>query len=498
MTNLQLKEVAKEATNKDFYNQFATANVVTAVIGYFGQFISALTEFHFIFVAGGGVYQWNFTLKNIVATLAGLAAVYIFEVIGVRVYLVRIIRQIVNKDFVGSERKILFAFNMLFVLALCGSNLLLSALGQMFSFKQVTNVVTTDKTHQIEKDRSAKLEAITTDYNAKESELKASYNNTVATVTARYDNDVKELKNSRYTVRDDQTKYDNYTAQIDAKLNDKATELKDLNTQFLTDKKDLKGNYDYTYSITNKFFKNRLKDVSGVENSKVEIWKTVEKYTLPLLIIFILLSWFAIVYNEIFLKGSEQKIEVIEVEKRPVLILELLTGLYEKFYQMFYYLVAKFLGSKKYEFGAIKQDVVKYDIKNAALKNTSENGYNVAAKVRQIGFNRNRSDNQNDNQNGTNANALNHSDNQSNNQNDNQFLGANTTPTDNQTTQNLTANDYRITKVVTVENSHNRTCKNCGGGFTYKHHKQVYCSEKCRISSWENRTGKQLKKKLKR
>ena len=40
-----------------------------------------------------------------------------------------------------------------------------------------------------------------------------------------------------------------------------------------------------------------------------------------------------------------------------------------------------------------------------------------------------------------------------------------------------------------------RYCKNCGKPFIPHHHKQLYCSEACRIDYWEKKTGKKLKKK---
>jgi hypothetical protein len=42
-----------------------------------------------------------------------------------------------------------------------------------------------------------------------------------------------------------------------------------------------------------------------------------------------------------------------------------------------------------------------------------------------------------------------------------------------------------------------RYCKNCGKPFIPRHHKQLYCSDKCRIEFWEKRTGKRLKFKSK-
>jgi hypothetical protein len=491
MSNIQLKEVAKEATNKEFFNSFATASKVTSLIGFFGQFISGLTEFHFVFSALGGVYDSTITIKTFLAALGGLVAVYIFEVVGVRIYLVKIIRQIVNKDFTGSERKVLFVFNLLFVLALCGTNLLTSWLGQKYSFESVTNVTTTDKTHKLEAQKSSEVATVTARYDDKANDLKTTYSNEVATVTARYDNDNKELKNSRYTHRENKAKYDSYTIKIDNNIILKTNYLTVLKKELDNNITTLNNDRKTEINDIKQMFTTRINDVSNVENSKINLIATVQKYTLPILIIFILLSWFAIVYNEIFIKGSGQKIEVIEVEKRPLLIVEFFAGLYEKIYQMFYWIVAKFLGSKQYQFGAIKQDVVKYDIKQKTIKKTSVNDFSIAAianeKVRQIGFNRNVNDNQNDNQ--TDSVNINDVTN---------FIKLPVNDLSTKKAMNLMSNDNRITKVVTVKIEGNRTCKNCGNGFTYKHHKQMYCTTECRIENWETRTGKTLNKKAKK
>jgi hypothetical protein len=39
-----------------------------------------------------------------------------------------------------------------------------------------------------------------------------------------------------------------------------------------------------------------------------------------------------------------------------------------------------------------------------------------------------------------------------------------------------------------------RNCHHCNNEYTYRHHKQKYCSDACRIAAWEKRTGRKLKK----
>jgi hypothetical protein len=58
---------------------------------------------------------------------------------------------------------------------------------------------------------------------------------------------------------------------------------------------------------------------------------------------------------------------------------------------------------------------------------------------------------------------------------------------------NLRADDYRLTKNVQPGNT--RSCEHCGKGYEYRHTKQKYCCDACRIESWQNRTGKEIRRR---
>ena len=489
MTNLQFKEVLSDATNKDFYNQFFTATRITTWLGYFGQFISSITEFLFLFIALGGTYQPFIKASNLIPILSGLLGVYIFEFLGVRVYLVRIIRQIVNKDFKGTERLILFSFNLLFVVALCGSNLFLSWLGQKYTFTQKTNITTTDKTYNLEQQRNDKVKAIELHHNEQLERLKADYRADKTEIETRYQKEIAELKNNRWTYRDNQKKYNSYTALIDKQLRAKRGDLEQLSSQFAIDKEQLIKSLKTARNDTRTTYNNRINDIAKSERANIDLWLLVQRYTLPILIGFILLSWFAIVYNEIFIKGAGQKIEIKKVEKRPFLLSVVALGIYEKIYQVFYYLVARLLGAKKYQFGAITQQIIKYDINKAFIKKTEQpKESQLVAKYRQIGFiNNNRSNTADKDETGDFKNSFDYPSGSVGFYNDNRYTVTVRSEKDEQSNNNQ------------IENiSNTRTCKNCNTAFNYKHWNARYCSDNCRIESWEKRTGKKLKKKSKR
>jgi uncharacterized membrane protein len=492
MANLRLKEVANEATNKDFFNSFFTASRKIFIIGVFFQIISSVTEFHFIFKATGGAYKPTFTLSNILPFVAGAVAIYVFEVIGVRVFLVRTIRQIVNKDFDGNERKVLFVFDLILVLVLCGSNLLLSILGQTYSFQQQTNVTTTDKTHELSNEKSNKVQSINTHFDGLQATLISNYDNDKTSIQSNFDADIKALKNSQSKFKDLEWKYNEYTLKIDKRGEAKTSDLNSLLSQLNLDKEQIRNDRTTQINSVTGTYDNRINDVSKVANSNIDLVLMVQEYTLPLLIIFILLSWVAIVYNEVFLKGAGQTIEIKEEAKKPLLIVVFAIGIYEKIYQMFYWFVAKVIGNKKYEFGDIQQHTIKYEIHQ---KTPTANGLKVAAGVRQIGFNRNKETGEQSND------SINNSI---------ESLGvSNEVKSDNLTdskVKNLSNNGERYTVNVPIQqndtekaaNDRQKRCKNCNEIFNYKHWNAKYCGEKCRIESWELRTGKTFKKKSKK
>jgi hypothetical protein len=53
-------------------------------------------------------------------------------------------------------------------------------------------------------------------------------------------------------------------------------------------------------------------------------------------------------------------------------------------------------------------------------------------------------------------------------------------------------NGERLT--VNVEEGNTRLCSHCGNPFTCKHWNAKYCSDNCRVASWENRTGAKFRK----
>ena len=82
---------------------------------------------------------------------------------------------------------------------------------------------------------------------------------------------------------------------------------------------------------------------------------------------------------------------------------------------------------------------------------------------------------------------------------------------DKATYQNLTNGTEMIYKKIPIEKTlirkslnddklkeSERICNHCTTPYIYRHHKQKYCCDKCRINAWQDRTGKKLKMKKKK
>ncbi len=61
--------------------------------------------------------------------------------------------------------------------------------------------------------------------------------------------------------------------------------------------------------------------------------------------------------------------------------------------------------------------------------------------------------------------------------------------------ETLPNNENRTTIIVNENSNGFRVCKHCQKEYIYKHNKQQYCSETCRVAAWEQRNGKRLKKR---
>lgn len=71
------------------------------------------------------------------------------------------------------------------------------------------------------------------------------------------------------------------------------------------------------------------------------------------------------------------------------------------------------------------------------------------------------------------------------------FLNGNKRPT---AVANLRADENRLTKIVATSGNL-RSCDHCGNQYEHRHAKQKYCCDSCRIQAWQDKTGKEIKRR---
>jgi hypothetical protein len=72
-----------------------------------------------------------------------------------------------------------------------------------------------------------------------------------------------------------------------------------------------------------------------------------------------------------------------------------------------------------------------------------------------------------------------------------EFLNGKARPT---AVANLRGDENRLTKIVATSGNL-RSCDHCGNQYEHRHAKQKYCCDSCRIQAWQDKTGKEIKRR---
>lgn len=368
--NVSTVETLGTAKDKDFYKNFFSAANITNWIGLTGQALSGVTEFIFFFLACGGKYP-VFQQANAIPIITGLFMVFVFEYLGIRVYLVRIVRQAVNKDFNAPQKIALFILNIIFCGSILFANFYTSITGQNVTFKGAKiEIDNSDTLAKIESELLIEIDTIKARTGRENKALTKQANEDKNEVKSTYESSSKDLKASKWVEGANLSKLNN---QIVSTNDEKLTKL-----EAITDTLNARTAANIALmkeAIKTAKAKAKIKKdaIGKKESSTLDIYATFEKYSLVFLIIFMSLGILAIIYKEIFISGSKQDVELKEVKKRPILILALLYGLYMKFYHACYWFVVKIVGSKAYDYSIIMQSKHDYLSTNVSTNNMLTN-----------------------------------------------------------------------------------------------------------------------------
>ena len=72
-----------------------------------------------------------------------------------------------------------------------------------------------------------------------------------------------------------------------------------------------------------------------------------------------------------------------------------------------------------------------------------------------------------------------------------EFLNGSKRPT---AVAHLRADENRLTKIVTTSGNL-RSCDHCGNPYEHRHQKQKFCGDSCRIAAWQDKTGKEIRRR---
>lgn len=348
-------EMPTEAKNKRFYSQFFTTKRVTRHIGYAGQLLSGITEAFTVFFLAGGDKALPFR-ENVLPLLLALAAVYVFEWLGVRVYLVRIVRQAIQKDFKSWQAATLFGFNVLLCLLMLAGNIATSMVSTVSFFEEQKQDNTRVAQAKIDSTAILEIEAIQLKYARLDSLATVQHNNVKFQIEREARSTASALANALYAARENQKQREDITASIGNATADKNAKLNAADSL-----------YHVAMAFNADMKRKELERIEGRANmlkadlvekheSKKGIMTLVGRFASVALVVFILVSVGAIVYEEIYYSGAEVLHEIQEKAVKPFLPLALIQGIWNHIYHAAYILTVRVVGTRAYEYTPILQD----------------------------------------------------------------------------------------------------------------------------------------------
>lgn len=350
-------EVQKGVKDKTFFSFFFKTKMTTEIIGISGQVLSGLTEFTAIYKACGGDFvEWQ-SIENIIPALVGIFAVFIFEVVGVRIYLVKIVRQYMKKDFDKKQATTLFRFHIVFCSVILLANIATSVISVFTGFESEKIDDKYEKLALIDEQEIKKKNKISQKYKSLDSALVAQ-----SIIDKNFQNDtyqktMKILSNSAWVARDNANEREKIAAKITTLTNTHTETIQSIDNNLKTEKEENMISKKSDITIIEAWATSKRNDINSSSNTQNMILGIFQKFSIVFLIIFILLGVGAIIYSEIFFSGSETDFQIEEKAVKPNLLLVLIIGFYQRFiYHPAYIFVSWIVGSKSYEYTKILQD----------------------------------------------------------------------------------------------------------------------------------------------
>jgi hypothetical protein len=416
--NIKPKEVLKNPQDKNFFNLHFMADWNTKRLGIAGQILSGITEFIGIVKLSNfsfPLWQWS----NIIPILTGLFAVYVFEWLGVRVFLVQTVKILTERknaknDIEGTEAETtetatpkkwentaLLRFNIFFLVVILLANAGVSLVGQQGILFEKKHATADDEIFKLEEEKAAKIEKLenkiiansagaTAAKQAAKQAIKDQYNLDVAAEQKRIKQELADIEKGQKNSKATQY-FDKLKLEANARSSKILADLKQHRDADLKEA-DKANNYDETAlrkQIENieKSYHKMIAHKDRKAGQTAGFYKMLDGAMFWLLIGFMLLSWLAIMYDEIYKSGSQMEIEIKEVEANPSLSMLFWDRLNFWFYHIGYRLITGILGTKNYKYKDPRKAAELYEHKGTSFKFPSLFGGETETKtVTEIGY----------------------------------------------------------------------------------------------------------------
>lgn len=460
-----MKSFKSLPTNDSFFNYYASLTPTLHKLGFFAQAISAATEIGVIYSI---IYSAAADFVPDLAHSIGIAGAVIgtaFLEVGLRKFAPYSVRSILHKKYEGLD-----LIMTLFIILATAGLLTTSGLLSFNGSKTVVEVVAPDP--DLQTDDKAILsfnqdaKSIIDQYRTDSAAVATRYSDQINSKLAYYDAliDVERNKLQNYIDRERRTGQSYITAkgriksQIKTLQADQQKVISDLRSDQGEEMKGLITAKAEKLDLRRLELRTAKEDVRTANISATDKRQNLVSgygaglawFTVFGLVVFLV----SVILSEVHKKGSgiEEKAQPAQYDFMPSIISELTTA-FNNHYQyhsrrLIYWIEGR---TPDAPLPNAPQDL--YDLSSIQQKkfNLTKEDLNQIqadqAKRRQIGFK---------------------------------------IPSNDTDENRLNENRYSDTK--------QRICHNCEKEYTYRHHKQKYCCDKCRIEAWEKRTGAKLKK----
>lgn len=328
----QYQEVARAPRNRKFFTRFHLTKAQTRVIGVAAQCIGGATSAVAVWALLGGLEAEPYKLRWTIAAFGGVAAAYLFQVIGVRAYLVRIIRQATRAEFENWKWVSMMVLNVIFFAAIFTADISTSFMARRVLLPQKSSTASAASA-----DSAAILSASAAAMAEREADLAAAI--AAVKATAATATQAAEQRAAAAVVELEKMKWGDASpatiatakSKIAARQEALAGEIEIINGDAAAEITRLQNAHHRWEETHNAGTAAQLAAIGSAAKGKGSFATAAWGFTTLILVIAAALAVLFIIYEEIYFVGSEVDFETVPSQKENLFLL-LMRGLYDRIY----------------------------------------------------------------------------------------------------------------------------------------------------------------------